>query len=549
MSLPVQTASALRLLVIDDDEIDRAQVRRSLRKAAPHITFEVEEAATPREAHSAFRGEAFDCVLLDYLLPGARATEILPSLIALQPDAAIVVLTGQGDETIAVELMKAGISDYLPKDGLDAGRLWTAIRYAVAHAKVRRDTRLFEQARRKRALQQRALVEAAPSISGLLSLEELARVTAEKVREVVGSNTCHVVLRDREAEAAHLATGGRQDVCELGVWQKELGIKAFCAREAVCVAAEGGLQALGIGLFSRAGQQVGAIGVSAPSESGEFEACENVLAQVAQITSVALENARLLRETQAAVRARDEVLAVVSHDLRTPLSNVKLGVALLRQHNIEARGTARDPNLERDAVLFERIERNVHHMTHLVNDLVDLARIEGSKIDVSSHGESVQDIVHAALALASSTAEAAQVELVSEGCPLGLRVRADRHRTLQVLSNLLGNAIKFTPKGGRVQLLVEPRAKEVCFHVQDSGRGISEAEAPHVFARFFRAPGARQGGLGLGLYIAKAVVDAHGGSIWFASEEGKGTRFSFTLPSDDSSQHDSSGFVEGASSL
>jgi len=79
---------------------------------------------------------------------------------------------------------------------------------------------------------------------------------------------------------------------------------------------------------------------------------------------------------------------------------------------------------------------------------------------------------------------------------------------------------------------VEERPGEICFHVQDNGRGISEAEAPHVFARFFRAPSARKGGLGLGLYIAKAVVDAHGGTIWFNSEVGRGTTFSFTLPGD-----------------
>ena len=198
MSLPVQTASALRLLVIDDDEIDRAQVQRNLRKAAPHIQFVVEEAANPQQAGVAAKGAPFDCILLDYLLPGARATDILPALIGLQPTAAIVVLTGQGDETIAVELMKAGISDYLPKDGLDPERLWSAVKYAVALAKVRRDTAHFENARRRQAAQQRALVEAAPSISGMLSLEELARVAAEKAREVLGVSDCFVMLRERD---------------------------------------------------------------------------------------------------------------------------------------------------------------------------------------------------------------------------------------------------------------------------------------------------------------------------------------------------------------
>jgi signal transduction histidine kinase len=486
---------------------------------------------------------------------------MLPGLIAAQPDAAIVVLTGQGDENIAVELMKAGVADYLPKERLDPERLWTAVRYAVALAKVRRDTLHFEHARRRQAAQQRALVEAAPFISGMLSLEELARVVAERAREVIGSDACFVLLRDRDAESAHLSLAERglagaeasgAALVEPGVEARgparEPSSDAAAAWKRACVAACTGREprrfplpqrsepALGVGLVARDGAQVGLIAASAPSDPVNIEACEQVLAQLAQIVAVALENARLLRETQAAVKARDEVLAVVSHDLRTPLSNVKLGIALLRQRMVE-----------RDAILFERIERNVQHMTHLVDDLVDLARIEGSKLDVNVHGESVQDILHAACALAHPSADAAQVELINQGSPAGLKVRADRHRTLQVLSNLLGNAIKFTPRSGQVCLSAEERPGEVCFHVRDSGPGISEAEAPHVFARFFRAPRARKGGLGLGLYIAKAVVDAHGGNIWFDSEPGKGTTYSFTLPADFSGL-ESGTFLESAGS-
>jgi signal transduction histidine kinase len=330
------------------------------------------------------------------------------------------------------------------------------------------------------------------------------------------------MLRDRDAETMSVSGDPqRMPVFEVGLWA-QLCRDAAPGREPRRVTlGEAQPNVICVGLVARDGTCVGAIAGVAPNDPSELEACEQVLAQLAQIVSVALENARLLRETQAAVRARDEVLAVVSHDLRTPLSNVKLGVALLRQHMVE-----------RDAILFERIERNVHHMTHLVDDLVDLARIEGSKLDVNVHGEAVQDILHAACALSHPAADAAQIELVSDGAPTGLRVRADRHRTLQVLSNLLGNAIKFTPRGGRIRLWAEERAGDVCFHVQDSGRGISEAEAPHVFGRFFRAPSTRKGGLGLGLYIAKAVVDAHGGTIWFTSSEGQGTTFSFTLPAE-----------------
>jgi signal transduction histidine kinase len=519
VSLPVQTVSPVRLLIVDDDEIDRAQVKRTLRKAAPHAALLFEEAENAQQAQFAMKAGVFDCILLDYLLPGTCATDLLPALSALQPDAAVVVLTGQGDETIAVELMKAGVADYLPKDGLDPARLWTAIRYAVALNKVRRDTAHFEQARRRRTEQLRALVDAAPSISGVLSLEELVRVAAERTREVLGVDESFVVLRDRDSEASSLAALPGRTPSDARSWMNACRASQLSRQPVRLSRGELLGRALAVGLFARDGSWVGGIAAHEPSDPAESEACEHVLAQLAQLVAVTLENAQLLRETQAAVRARDEVLAVVSHDLRTPLSNIRLGVALLRQHMPD-----------HESVLFERIERNVHHMTHLVNDLVDLARIEGSKLDVNPHGESVQDILHAAIALSQPIADAAQVELLGENSPQGLRVRADRHRTLQVLSNLLGNAIKFTPRGGEVRLFVEERPGEVCFHVKDSGCGISEDDAPHVFARFFRAPATRQGGLGLGLYIAKAVVDAHAGKIWFSSERGRGTTFSFTLP-------------------
>lgn len=520
MFLPVQAASSIKLLVVDDDEIDRAQVERALRRAAPHVAFHVEEARDPQEARSAAKNGTFDCILLDYLLSGVRATELLPALGALQPEAAIVVLTGQGDEAIAVELMKAGVADYLSKDRLDPGRLWTAIRYAVALSKVRRDTAHFENARRRRTAQLRALVEAAPAISGVLSADELARVAAERARDVLGVAEAFVLLREGEAESASVAALGR-DACaeDVALWKRALRSLSL-GRGAQRVVLEGrNTAAIVLPLLARDGTPVGVIAASEPMDPGELESSEQILAQVAQLVAVTMENARLLRETQEAVRARDEVLAVVSHDLRTPLSNVRLALRLLQDQSGGVSPT-----------LFDRIERNVHHMSRLVDDLVDLARIECSRLRISPHGERVHDILQAALALTQPLADDARVELLTHAVSANLRVRADRHRTLQVLCNVIGNAIKFTPASGKVQISVEERGREVCFHVADSGPGIGPEDAPHIFARFFQARSARPGGLGLGLYIAKAVVDAHGGRIWFNSEPGRGTTFSFTLP-------------------
>jgi light-regulated signal transduction histidine kinase (bacteriophytochrome) len=233
---------------------------------------------------------------------------------------------------------------------------------------------------------------------------------------------------------------------------------------------------------------------------------------------------QILRE-QRAVRARDDMMAVVSHDLRSPLGVIQIQAAqLLRTAGPGDGEPAR--SLRAGA---ERIQRSVARMNALILDLLDLAKVEAGRFVVQCQPEEVGEMLEEALLLLRPLAEARRITLTEERVEAP-RVNADRERMFQVLSNLIGNALKFTPEGGTITVRAEPKGREVQFTVADTGPGIPAGQLPYVFNRYWQAHRASQEGVGLGLHIAKGIIEAHGGRIWVESPPGSGARFTFTLP-------------------
>lgn len=245
---------------------------------------------------------------------------------------------------------------------------------------------------------------------------------------------------------------------------------------------------------------------------------EELAARAAQ----AVENARLYDESVAATRLREEVLNVVSHDLRNPLTSVTLAArSLLRSLDApdqqDARGQA------------ERILNATERAVRLIEDLLDVAKIEGAGLRMEKRPTSPRDLVEEAVEVHRPLAEASHLHIeagVEEPLP---EIEVDRDRMQQVLSNLIGNAIKFSPEGGRIEVRVAARDDRVEFAVADTGRGIPPEHLPHVFDRFWQAS-QRRGSIGLGLAISRGIVSFHGGDIDVASEPGRGTTFTFWIP-------------------
>ena len=244
--------------------------------------------------------------------------------------------------------------------------------------------------------------------------------------------------------------------------------------------------------------------------------------QERQDPGAALEHEREARRlAEAAVRARDEILAIVSHDLRNPLGTVAMSIGLLEL----------DIGPERRRAQVEVARRSIARMERLIQDLLDVNQIESGRLAIAPVPSDAAAMAQEALP--GMQLHAAERDLTLDvGLPREpLSVMADPARIAQVLANLVGNAMKFTPAGGRIEVTLARDGDEACFCVRDTGPGVAEADLPHLFDRFWQARDRpRRGGVGLGLPIAKGIVEAHRGRIWAARLPGGGSRFCFTLP-------------------
>jgi len=238
--------------------------------------------------------------------------------------------------------------------------------------------------------------------------------------------------------------------------------------------------------------------------------------------AMAIENARLYTQAQRAIAARQDVLSFVSHDLKNPLMGIMLSVENM------LRAAPRDDR-RRSTAQLQRVMRGAQQIRRMIEDLLDMTTLESGRLKVEMGAHDLDKVLDDVVELFTPQATAAGVALELSP-PQPAQVACDRQRLIQVLSNLIDNALKFTPQGGRITISGRVMAPMVLFTVADSGPGIPPAIRPHVFDRFVHGDGGRRTGRGLGLYIAKGLIEAQGGSIWVDSQEGKGTAFSFTLP-------------------
>jgi signal transduction histidine kinase len=250
-----------------------------------------------------------------------------------------------------------------------------------------------------------------------------------------------------------------------------------------------------------------------------------IAAEVGRRMSLAVDNATLYRAAEQAAHTREEMVAVVSHDLKNPLATIQMAVSFLKEEIVpddEAH------SLERKQL--DVIHRSAARMHRLIHDLLDTAAIEAGHVQLARAPTTAYELVIDAIELLRPLAAAKRVELLAV-VPAGLpSVEADRERMLQVFSNIGGNAIKFTPPGGRVEFGATDHGPALEFIICDNGPGIAAEDLKHVFERYWQAERTKSMGSGLGLPIAKRLIEAHGGNIRADSQLGAGSRFTFTLP-------------------
>ncbi|OLS60261.1 ATP-binding protein [Pseudomonas putida] len=244
----------------------------------------------------------------------------------------------------------------------------------------------------------------------------------------------------------------------------------------------------------------------------------------------ALENdlARQVRREQQAVRTRDDLVAVVSHDLRNPMTVISMLCGMMQKSfSSDGPHTSR-----RIATAIDTMQQAAGRMSTLLDDLLDTSKIDAGRYSISPKTLDVGQIFEETQALLAPLALNKNISIAFESEP-DLKIHADPERLFQVLSNLVGNAIKFTPRLGTVGVHAALGGNEIVFTVKDNGEGIPAEQLPHVFERYWTMKEGNPNGTGLGLYITQGIVEAHGGRIEARSEVGKGTEFRFTMPMGD----------------
>ena len=422
------------------------------------------------------------------------------------------------------------------------------------HERQRVEAALRESEARYRVLAARTsrLYSLSAGLSESVTLDAVARVIVHEGKVVAGASAGSVALLEGHAEFNTLHSEDYpRPVIE--AWRRFAAAPGLCATAAVetrqpvfigsfdewqqryprsaSMAADGGYASAATIPLLVEGAAIGVLSFHFTAPVYFDDDYRALLTSVAHHAAQAVDRARLYdaaqharAEAEAANRSKDEFLSIVSHELRTPLTAILGWAAMLRGEALDA------PRAPR---AIEAIYNNATRQARLVDELLDVSRIIAGRAPLDLQEIDLADEVRGAVETILPIAEDKGVDVQVSELPTA-RVVADRHRLEQVFVNLLGNAVKFTPAGGRVVVDMATSKQSLDVRVTDTGRGIDPAFVPHVFERFRQAdstPTRSAGGLGLGLFIARRLAEAHGGRITVASEgEGRGAAFTVSLP-------------------
>jgi len=331
------------------------------------------------------------------------------------------------------------------------------------------------------------------------------------------------IASPRHPVARALRTGRPQLVTDTG---GQL-LKWWDGRRLSIVRALAPASSIAVPMIAR-GRTFGAILFVVTAESGRRYGGRDLelATDVGRRAGFAIDHALLYQAAERAARSRDDLMAVVAHDLKNPLNNIQLALRVLLEHD-RISGHEKDA-LERHAL--GAVQRASERMYRLIHDLLELSRADAGRLWIQPAPAAPEELLREALDAHCSIAAAKSITLEATADESLPTVLADRERIAQVFSNLIGNALKFTPTGGRVSIHSWRAMPGVRFAVEDTGPGIAREHQAHVFDRFWQAKNGSRLGTGLGLSIAKAIVEGHGGSIGLESTPGQGTRFEFGLP-------------------
>jgi len=518
----------IKVLLVEDSPGDARLIREMLKEVGTG-QFELAHVERLDDGLEHLAREPFDVLLLDLNLPDSVRLDTLSRACAHTSEVPIVVLTILADVALGVKAVQKGAQDYLVKEQVTPDLLARSIRYAIerkragealrkAHdqleirvqertaelAAANEELRM-EIAERRRAEEQlrqyQLIVEAANDALFIKDLQSRYTVVNSRLLELFGSIPREQVIGKSDNELMpleHALHNVRDDQEVL-----KSGKQRDFIKKNVIEGRDYWFHTTKIPLRDDAGSIIGLVGIAR-------DITERKRAEEAQ---------------KELLRMKDEFIDNVSHELRTPLFSIQGFVGLILQRRVP------DPKVQQE--FLTRVAQQTDRLAALVDDLLDLSRLEKGRLELQREPTQVAEIVERVVAQLVHMAKEKGITLSTRMDARLPTLEADPRRVEQVLVNLVGNAIKFTPSAGRIAVGATLKDNELVVHVTDTGIGIPPQAMPHLFTKFYRVDGSATtptGGVGLGLHISKLLVEAHGGRIWAESELDRGSTFSFTLP-------------------
>jgi signal transduction histidine kinase/DNA-binding response OmpR family regulator len=551
-------ARRFRVVLADDNADMRQYVTRLLRPR-----WDVEAVGDGHAALEALRARGADLVLADVMMPGLDGFALLRAVRAdpATRDVPVILLSARAGEESRVEGLQAGADDYVIKP-FSARELVARVEARLELAELRRALLAREQAARREAEEKTEIVETINRIGQRLTaeteLDSLVQAFTDEATKLAGARfgAFFSSVADDRGESYTLYTISGVPRAEFETFPLPRNTALFgptfrgeriIRLDDVKADPRYGRNAphhgmppghlpvtsyMAVPVVSRTGEVIGGLFLG-HEHAGVFpERLEPIMAGVAAQLGIAIDNARLLEKAQraraaaeAASRAKDEFLAVLSHELRTPLNAVFGWASMLRSGELEGEAVTR---------ALDVITRNANAQVQLIDDMLDVSRIVTGKMRLDVRPVDLRAVVEAALDVVRPAADAKGLQLQPVLDSRAIGITGDPDRLQQVVWNLLMNAVKFTPRGGRIQVHLQRVNSHVELVVSDTGQGIAPGVLPHVFERFHQADSTstrQHAGLGLGLALVRHLVELHGGTVEASSGgEGQGSTFTVKLP-------------------
>ena len=529
-------------LLVVDDELDFLAVIKRILEARG---FEVETSPSAGDAISMAKERFYNAAILDISLPDNDGTELLSMLLEMHPDMVAIMLTGHSSTQNAMQSLNRGAFAYLEKP-LDPEHLLSVLDQGLEKQRLVFENRKLMQELEQRNRNTSILLDVSQSVSKTLDLPQIIDTALKKVAESMSVDAGYVYLLENnrlvmaghcgfspEVMAAMEQVAGDGIVMRIFKESRPVVIKRLAADSEpglAALAAEGYQSYAGVPL-NIVGESIGVMGVATHTER-QFTSREvSLVSAIGKEISIAVQNSQLYEEASSARALREldtmrtEFLANISHELRTPLAVIKGSASSLLQPDVNF-----DEQAWRD--FLRSIDKDADRLSRLVEDLLVMSRLESGALEIRKERHSLPDVVKSVKDRLDNVAVAHEIKIdIPKDLP---DVAVDSGRIGEVLSNLVENATKCSEEGTCITVSASPNGgKEVVISVTDEGAGIPRELHEKVFNRFYQMENHRNGnrkGTGLGLSICRGIVEAHGGRIWVDSKEGKGARFSFSVP-------------------